>query len=473
MANDPSIVTPAVTEMAVDWSRVAALLGGTKTMRAAGEVYLPKWPKEDAGAYKDRLGLSTLLPAYGETVQNMTGRVFAEPIGLGDDVPDEIKGFAENIDRQGNNLQVWSQSFFSTGLAYGLCHVLVEYPKTQGLNTKADEINAGVRPYAVIIDPQQVLGWKSASQNGEQSLSQFRYMETVEEDDPENSFAVKCFKQIRVLEPGKWSTYRQVDDDKGGKTWKLYEEGVTSLQFIPLVTFYTKRTGFMTAVPPLLDLSHLNVKHWQSQSDQDNILHIARVPVLAAIGVQDSIDAQGNPVPWQMTIGSSTAITIPKDGDLKYVEHTGKAIEAGRQSLLDLEDQMRMAGAKLLQKEKQATKTAAQAEEEAAQELSPLETMAGSFEDAIDQVLQFFALWMNLKEGGHVKVNGNFDVDYAPETTLPLLKGMTDSGYLSEETLFREVQRRGVISSDLDWDEEKQRISDQGPALGALGANGQ
>ncbi len=45
---------------------------------------------------------------------------------------------------------------------------------------------------------------------------------------------------------------------------------------------------------------------------------------------------------------------------------------------------------------------------------------------------------------------------------------MTDSGYLSEQTLFREVQRRGVISGDLDWEEEQQRIADQGPALGAL-----
>ena len=89
-------------------------------------------------------------------------------------------------------------------------------------------------------------------------------------------------------------------------------------------------------------------------------------------------------------------------------------------------------------------------------------------EDALDQILQLFADWMKIPEGGHIQVNGNFSPDFAPETTLPLLKGMTDSGYLSEQTLFREVQRRGVISGDLDWEEEQQRIADQGPALGAL-----
>jgi hypothetical protein len=462
MANDPSTVAPAVTAMQEDWAIVDALMGGTKAMRAAGETFLPKWPKEEAKAYDDRLKLSTLLPAYSETVHNMTGRVFAEPIVLGDDVPPQITEYSENIDRQGNNLQVWAQSLFSLGLSHGLCHVLVDYPATEGLRTLADEKQSGVRPYAILIRPEQVLGWKSESRGGEQMLSQFRYMEMVEEPDPDNEFATKPVKQIRVLEPGKWSIYREVKDDKGGKKWALHgNPGPTTLDYIPLATFYTKRTGFMTATPPLLELAHLNVKHWQSQSDQDNIMHIARVPLLAVIGVDDDN--------WAMTVGTSEATRLPKEGDMKWVEHTGKAIEAGRQSLQDLVDDMRIAGAKLLHKEKQATKTAAQAEEEAAQEMSPLETMAGQLEDCIDQVFQFFADWTKAGSGGHVQVNGNFSIDFAPETTLPLLLNMAGAGRLSDETLFAEYKRRGVLSDDLDWEEEKGRLELQGPPLGLIG----
>ncbi len=464
MSDDPSKPLPAVDAMREDWAIVDALMGGTKAMQAGGKRWLPQWPKENDDAYKERLSLSTLLPAYSETVQNMKGRVFAEHIALGEDVPESIKVYAQNFDRQGNNLQVWAQQLFAVGLSHGLCHVLVDYPKTkdeQGnsvVRTAADEKAAGVRPYAVMIHPQQVIGWLSEEKGGECALSQFWYAEVVEERD--GVFGVVIIPQIRVLVPGGWAVYRETKDATGKKQWTKTDEGTNTLPVIPLATLYTKRTGFMTATPPLLELAHLNKKHWQSQSDQDNILHVARVPMLMISGIDD--DA------FELKVGTSSATKLPTGGDMKWVEHTGAAIEAGRKSLEDLEDQMRIAGAKLLQKDKQSTKTATQAEEEAAQEMSPLQTMAGQLEDTLDQVLQYFALWKGEKEGGHVKVNGNFDVDFAPETTLPLLLNMATQGRLSDETLFNEYKRRGVVSDDIDWAVEKQKIADQGPALGAL-----
>jgi hypothetical protein len=449
-SDDPSKTLKVVDDMREDWAIIDALMGGTRAMRAANTQFLPKWPKEEPDAYQSRLKASTLLPALSETVQNMTGRVFADPITLTDDVPDQIKEMAEDFDLQGNNLQVWAQSLFSGGLSHGIFHVLVDHPQAEGLKTKADEKSAGVRPYAVVIKPGQVLGWRSANKSGEQVLTQFRYKECVSVDDGE--FGTKDVEQIRVLEPGSWSTYIEVDDGKGQKTWQLNAEGLTSLDVIPLTTFYTKRTGFLAATPPLLELANMNIKHWQSQSDQDNILHVARVPMLAVIGLDEG---------ESITVGAGAATRLPANCDMKWVEHTGKAIEAGRQSLLDLVEDMRLAGAKLLQKEKQTVKTASQSEEEAAQEMSPLQTMAGQLEDALDQVLHYFALWMKIEDGGHVKVKGNFDIDFAPELTMPFLLSLNKARILSDQSLFEEVQRRGLLSDEIDWDEEKAKVATQ------------
>ena len=448
MSNDPSQTIPAVDLMRKDWAIVAPLMGGTAAMRSAGKDLLPQYPAEEDASYLERLGLSTLLPAYAETISNMTSRVFAEPLQLGDDVPPELVALCDDIDAAGNDLNSWSVEWFRRGLSDGLCHVLVDYPPTTEMQTAADEMAAGVRPYAVQVPGDKVLGWRS---NGGK-LTQFRYMESVEQDD--GAFGVELVDQIRVLEPGLWRTYRKTDG-----VWVLHSEGATSLAYIPIVTFYSGRTGLMTSRPPLLELAHLNVKHWQSQSDQDNLLHVARVPLLFMFTDDEE---------FKLVISSGSATRMPKDGDAKYVEHTGAAITAGRESLQDLIEEMRMAGAKLLQKDKQQTKTAAQANEEAAQELSPLARMAHQFADCIAQVLQIMADYRAIPEGGMVEMRGNFDSDMIPEVSLPTLVGMASAGKLSDETLFTEMQRRGVISDEYNWQEEQERIASQGPALGVI-----
>lgn len=456
MSSDPSAKLPAVDRMQGYWDIVDPLMGGTQAMRAAGTKLLPQYPAEADDTYKDRLSLSTLLPAYAETVAISTSRVFAEPLQLGEDIPEPVKLFCDDIDLGGNDLNSWSVEWFREALAKGLCHAMIEHQPTLDAEgnklykTVAEEEAAGVRPYAVIIKPGQVLGWRFDGGK----LMQVRYMESVEVAD--GDFGVKFVDQVRVLEPGSWRTYRK--PEKGG-AWVAEASGSTNLTYIPWVTFYTGRTGPMTAKPPLLELAHLNVKHWQSQSDQDNLLHVARVPLLFVFTDNEE---------FQLTISSASATRMPKDGNAKYVEHTGAAITAGRDSLNDLVDDMRMAGAKLLQKDKQAVKTAAQANEEAAQELSPLARLAGQFADCIAQLLQILADYGSLGEGGRVEMRGNFDSDFAPEVSLPNLISMANSGKLSDETLYSEMQRRGVISDELDWSDELARIQEQGPALGAI-----
>lgn len=446
-----SIITPiaAVTAMTRDWDVVRPLMEGTAAMRAAKDALLPRHPAESPDTYVRRLAVSTLLPAYSETVNNMTDRVFAEPLQLGDDVPGELADYCADVDLQGNDLNGWAVNWFRTGLSHGLCHVLVEYPKAEGLRTKADEKQAGVRPYAVIVRPEQVLGWRTDGKR----LTQVRYLEMVQEDD--GDYGVTDVQQVRVLEPNIWRVYRL----SGKHAWELVEEGVNSLGRIPWVTFYSHRLGMMTARPPLIELAHLNIKHWQSQSDQDNLLRVARVPLLFAFTDDDT---------FELTISAGTATRMPKDGDAKYVEHTGAAIEAGRQSLQDLIDEMRMAGAKLLRKDQAGTKTATQAQEDASQETSPLQRMAQHFADCIAQILQLMAEYRALGDGGHVEMRGNFDTDYAPETSIPTLVTMANTGLISKETLFTEMQRRGVISDEYNWAEELGRIEAQGPALSAL-----
>ena len=284
----PDISTPNLDygNMVEAWDINDALMGGTLYMRQLGEAYLPRWPKENKDDYKKRISVATLLPAYEETIKQNIGRVFAEPIKLAENVPDQLRDYAKNIDLEGTRLDVWAQSFFGLAMQYGLSHALVDYPRVdpERVKTKADEKATGARPYVTMLNPRQVIGWKSKMADGKLVLTALRIKEVVVEDG--DDFGQTKVEQIRYLTPGKVEIYRKSRGTEGAANWEVFDQWETSRKDITLVTLYTKRTGFMCGSPPLLNMALLNIKHWQSQSEQDNILHVARVPILTVFGLE-------------------------------------------------------------------------------------------------------------------------------------------------------------------------------------------
>lgn len=435
---------------------IDALMGGTKAMREMGERYLPKWPSEDKEDYDFRLSVATLLPAYRETMANSTGRVFFEPIELQDDVPEQIAKWCENIDAQGNRIDVWAQRYFCSGLTHGLAFCLVDKPRGDNVKTKADEKKQGLRPYTVLLHKQQVIGWKSAQSEDGMKLTQLRIREKVEESDGE--YGVKFVDQIKLfkLENGTCTVEIWRKDEAGAEF--LHEGPMnTGMKSIPLVVFYTHQLGFMHASPALLDLAYMNIEHWQSKSDQQSITHVARVPLLGLIGFDED-----SPI----VIGKQ-ALKIPMGGDAKYVEHSGKAIEAGRVSILDLEEQMKKAGAKLLEKDTSAAKTATQSDNEKLEDLCALATMAISFEDAMNNILQLMAEWMGLPDGGHCTVNSNFQPDEEeinPQLVTSIVAAWQGNA-LRKKDVIRTFQKIGLIDDSEDVEDVLSELEAETPGL--------
>ncbi|MFJ2973467.1 DUF4055 domain-containing protein [Kluyvera sp. NPDC087067] len=443
----PDISTPNLDygNMVQAWDINDALMGGTLYMRQLGESYLPRWPKEDKEDYEKRLAVATLLPAYEETINQNVGRVFAEPIQLGENVPDALREFAKDVDLEGSRLDVWAQAFFSLAMQYGLSHALVDYPRVDAeqVKTKADEKATGARPYITMLNPRQVIGWKSTMVGGKIQLTALRIKEVVVVDG--DDFGQTKVEQIRLLTPGQVQIYRKATGTDGQVNWTLHEEWQTSRRDITLVTLYTKRTGFMCGSPPLLNMALLNVKHWQSQSEQDNILHVARVPLLTVFGLEDG---------QELVIGSSSATQFSdrqKQG-LEYVEHTGTSIASGKESLTDLVEQMRQAGAKLLRTDNTSTKSVDQTSEEKMQEQSPLYTMATSLEDAIDNILQIMAEYIGESEGGNVDVRTELDVEskeFNPPAAMAI-QSLRQGGDLRRIDAIKALQKLNLIDADAD-----------------------
>lgn len=452
-----------VSEMAKNWTIVETLLGGTAAMRSAGTSMLPKWPNEEQESYNARLATATLFPALGRTISVMGGKPFAKQAVLGDDVPENIALMCDNCDQQGNNFHTFLADVFNESLGYGLCGVLVDHPKSpDGTKTVADERALGMRPYMVFIRHNQILGWKAERKDGAMMLTQLRISECVEL--PDGLYGTIFKRRVRVLFPGGYEIWQEGNSKED--EWTLVEGGVTTLNVIPFIPFYGKKLGFMCGISPLMDLAYLNVKHWQSQSDQDTILHVARVPILAIIGAeQPAADGQGG---TKITVGSKSAVLLPLNGDMKFVEHTGAAIDSGAKSLADLEAQMVTTGAELLVVKPGDAKSATQSNNDAEANKCDLQRMVESTEDGADQVLQLMALWTKQAEGGHISLFKDFGSGSLTDASAQLIQTLQQGGLITKKTAIQELQRRGTLSPDIDPDDELEAVAQDGPTLGTL-----
>ena len=286
------------------------------------------------------------------------------------------------------------------------------------------------------------------------TLTQIRIAEKITIQDPSDEFKDASIDQIRVLDrlPNGVQT-RLYRKQAGSQKWMEYEAATvnTAIREITVVPFYANRTGFFIGEPMLDDLSDVNIAHWQSQSDQRNVLHYARVPILFGAGM----DAKA-----AITIGATEAVMASDaNAKLAWVEHSGKSIEAGRQDLKDLEFQMETFGLQMLTARTNAQSATGEALD-ANKETSQVSMTADALQDALEQALEWMAMYGGMQTEVTVSVNKDFGVSFMTAQEVTALLSAVKDGALSRETFLKELIRRGVIRSDLDADEEADRIAE-------------
>lgn len=263
--------------------------------------------------------------------------------------------------------------------------------------------------------------------------------------------------QIRIIYPGRGEIW-QLKKTRGQKQiWQKVEDYTYDLDFIPLVTFYASRDGFMMCKPPLTDLVDLNIAHWQSSSDQRNILTVARFPMLALSG---SGSATGDETS-NVTVGPFTYLFCPDpQGKFYYVEHNGNAIEAGRLDLQDLEALMSAYGAEFL-KRKPGSQTATARALDSAEATSPLQDMALRFSDALNQALYFMGKWKKTEDLPTLTITTEFGPETGDQNDLTALQAARTNRDISRKTLLEELKRRKVLSDEFDPDEDHVELENE------------
>ena len=444
--------------MSLLWHLVASLRGGTPAMRDAGRKYLPQEPKESEEAYKNRLDRSVLTNLYKKTVTKLVGKPLKKGVKLLEDVPPELVRYETNIDNQGTNLNVFARDVLEAAIDDGVTHILVDYSDTQNVEgdfidgslTVEQEELLGVRPYAKHVKAADLIGWKWQISNNKKVLTQIRVREYVKVDG-DDEFTQEVRERIRVIEPYIQRVYEKSEPNEQQSSgdpdeWVLIEAKVTTMPIVPLVTMYTNKVGFLLGSPLLLDIAYLNVAHWQSDSDQRNILHVARIPILFATGFGDD-DSQVT-----IEIGSNTFAKAPKGATLEYVEHTGKGIDAGVKDLKDLEERIQLLGMELLVKRPQGNVTATARTLDQAEADSELGLIAKELENTLNKMLDLFGRWVGLGDdgGGSTEVFKDFGIESEDLQDVDLLLRSRMAGEISQMTFWDEIKRRGLLSDNFN-----------------------
>lgn len=458
MSQEKDPRSPATTSHAWDlmmprWSKINALLGGTETMRAAETAYLPQHEEESDFAYSERLSKAVLFNATELTLDSMVGRPFADPVKQLD-VPDVVAAWLEDVDLQGTDVHTFARDWFRAGMAKAFSHVMVDFPRPRQVTDDAgaprertleDDRVDNLRPYLVEVKPENVIFARAETVDGREVLTHVRIQEVVTEVD---GFAEVQIEQIRVWEPGLITVFRKKENARKDDEWEQVDQYEYGLDFIPMVTFYAARDGFMEGKPPLTDLADLNVAHWQSDSDQTSIMTVSRFPMLAATGI--TTDGGGS----DTTVGPNVQLEA-SDPQAKfyYVEHSGKAIAAGRQDLLDKEERMAEYGSQFLKK-RPGTATATARALDSAESTSPLQDMATRFENALNTALQIMGIWANQQETGALEIMKDFGPEEIEAADFDALKDARTRRDISRKTYLEELGRRGVLSDEFDADED-------------------
>jgi hypothetical protein len=458
---DPSIKSSAYQQMVECWHVIDTLIAGTAAMKAAGELYLPKHDAETEARYAQRLNGNFLHNGTAAALANTVSGPFSEPVVLSEDMPDSIRNLMDNIDLQGNNIDVFARQWFEKSVAKAFCHVLVDFPRvapvpTGVIRTLADDNKAALRPYMTIVAPENLFFAYAEDVNGVETLKQVRIMEEVVSLD---GFKEVCTKQIRVYMPGMVEIYREFEITKDKTEWRRVDGYEMSLTEIPIVTCYMDKAGLMVGKPPLTDTADMNVRHWQSNSDQIIALTASRFPMLAFIGLEE--DATN-----ETTIGPYQAFKMSNpQGKIEYIQHNGSAIAAGQAELLSLEQRMGEAASKLLQKPN-ATATSHIISAESAN--SPVQDMVVRFEDAFASALRLMGLWLKIPDGetvGTINVNRNFGIGTSDRADLPTLDKARDRKDLSRESYLTELVVRGVLNEDFDLEENQTQLDDEAMSM--------
>lgn len=374
------------------WGLIGAMRSTSAEIREKKTEYLPKEPRETSKQYNVRLARSFLFPAYDRAIQQLSGKPFSQSVQVVGTMPKGLDTLEHDVDGTGRTLTQFSRQVFESALQFGFAGGLCDYSSVATGDPDIDDeptsLEEDGRPKFLCLGADRIIGFRAAGS----ALSQLRVTESVTRAD--GAYGEAEVHGVRVWNPSEWELWEYAENaaTQDQELLPVVEGRAHSFDGIPFEPFYTGQTGFMMAKPPLWNLAETNLTHYQSYSDQRNILRFVRLAILFG----KRLTEDGASTKPETLSGNTLVYTDDEAGDLKFCEHSGAGVGAGRQDLEDLIRQMEFFGfLPMVQRTGGVTATARAIDEAKAH--SDMEAWITALEDFLRGMYRMAASWLDVE----------------------------------------------------------------------------
>ena len=332
-----------------------------------------------------------------------------------------LKPFLKDADLDGRSFLAFLRDVSTYAMVYGAAWVVVDKPITTA-NTRADELNQGIRPYVSLFTPDNVLDWGYERQSN--GLYELTYLK-VKEEILENKQYVREYTKDEI------NVYLIDGKDNTGD---LFETMPNTLGKIPAVCVYAQRSNVRgVGVSAVGDIADIQKECYEMGSEIEQIIRLTNHPSL--------VKTTGT----QATAGAGSIIQMEDglDPGLKpyLLQPDGASIEAVLQAIEkkveSIDRSASLAGIRSIES-RRLSGVALTSEFQTLN--SKLSSFAMNLEHAEEQIWRLWAMYQGKVWDGEVEYPRSFSIqDKAND--IAMLK-MAKEANITDPRITREIDRR-------------------------------
>lgn len=494
------VTTPDKTSSDFDAMRpyyrlITDINDGVEGMRRGGREYLPQFEMETDPQWTARNEHSEFTNIFTDIVENLADRPFSKEVSVVEG-SDRVKSLCEDIDGQGNNLHNFASVYFRRAIDYSVDWIYVDYTRTSAFTTDAsgnqrrksaaEERQQGARPYWVRVPATEMIAVYSVVINGEEEIQHARMIEYTTERHGWDEISVVQVRELNrepirdendniiALDNATFRIWQQREQPIG-KTkrtkvvWTIVDEGDISIGVIPLVPLVIgERKGKSWQIlPAMKSCADMQREYYEEQNGLKNIKQLTAFPMLTASNVAPEKDDEG--VIKKAPVGPRAVLYAPPtesgNGKWEFIEPSSTSLEFLRKELEAKEKALRELGRQpLTVNQATSNMTTGTADAAVSKSLAAIQRWALACKDALENALYLTALWIGDTVEPTVRVHTDFSLDQRNSDTFTHVATLRKDGDLSQETVWEEAQRRGILGPEFDAEAERKRLEEEQPS---------